>query len=367
MGRQLFVCPLSAYFLILGGECLNKTKNTGKNKFLIKLFGRFSILRYLCSNMLTSLPEEQRAQGRLFLFKAMIKTQYADTPLSVEEQIQLLKSRNLSFGSEVQARHLLQNVSLFRMKSYLYPFQSERVKHIYRDNATFEQVQELYQFDSCLRNLVFKRIEQIEVSIRTKFGEAMVAATNQFWYSDPKNFRNHHSHSDLLNSINKELQRSDDEQIVSFFQSYTNTFPPSWMAMEVSSFGTLSLLYKCINAGTCKRDIANYYGLRDTVFESWIHSLVYVRNICAHYSRLWNRNLRIQPKMPKNVSHPFVTQGVKTNRIYYVMCIIKYLLNTIEPDNNFTNQVNRLFGEYPDIDKRAMNFPVNWEMERLWM
>lgn len=136
--------------------------------------------------------------------------------------------------------------------------------------------------------------------------------------------------------------------------------------MEVSSFGTLSLLYKCVNAGTCKRDVANYYGLRDTVFESWIHSLVYVRNICGHHSRLWNRNLRIQPVTPRRLAHPFVTQPVRTDRIYYVMCIIKYLLNIIEPGNNFTSQTNWLFIEHPSINKHIMNFPNCWEMEPLW-
>ena len=296
----------------------------------------------------------------------MTKTAYTDSPLSVNEQIQLLKSRNLAFGDEVQAAHILQNVSMFRMKGYLYPFQSDKVNHIYRNGATFEQVVELYRFDSSLRKLIFQRIEQIEVSIRTKFSEIMSTATNQFWYSDPTNFKNANNHLDLLNSINRELRRSDDEQIVSFFHTYTNTLPPSWMAMEVSSFGTLSLFYKCVNAGICKRDIANYYGLKDTVFESWIHSLVYVRNICAHHSRLWNRNLRIQPKIPKSFSYPFVTQGIKTNRIYYVMCMIKYLLNIIEPNNNFASQINWLFIKYPHINKRAMNFQKNWEMEQLW-
>lgn len=296
----------------------------------------------------------------------MAKIVYTDSPLSVEDQIRLLKSRNLAFGNEVQAAHTLQNVSMFRMKGYLHPLQSDKINHIYRNGATFEQALELYRFDSSLRKLIFKRIEQIEVSIRTKFSEIMSTAVGQFWYSDPKNFRNAHDHSDLLSTIRREFRRSDDDQIVSFFQSYTNELPPSWMAMEVSSFGTLSLFYKCVNAGICKRDVASYYGLKDTVFESWIHSLVYVRNICAHHSRLWNRNLRIQPKMPKTLSHPFVRQETKTNRVYYVMCIIKYLLNIIEPGNNFTSQVCWLFVEYPNINKRAMSFPENWEMELLW-
>lgn len=296
----------------------------------------------------------------------MAKILYTDSSLSIEGQINLLKSRNLSFASEEQAKHILQNVSMYRMKGYLYPLQSDKVNHIYKNGATFEQAFELYRFDSDLRRLLFKRIEQIEVSVRTKFSEMMALNSDHFWYTVPANFRNVHDHIGLLNSIKKELERSDDEQIVNFFNTYSNQWPPSWMAMEVSSFGTLSLLYKCLNAGACKRGIANYYGLRDTVFESWIHSLVYVRNICGHHSRLWNRNLRIQPITPKRYTHPFVLQPVRTNRIYYVMCIIKYLLNIIEPDNDFTSQVNWLFIEHPTINKRIMNFPDCWEMEPLW-
>lgn len=296
----------------------------------------------------------------------MSRTIYSDFSLSTEDQILLLKRRNLTFVNETRAKHILQNVSMFRMKGYLYPLQADRVNHIYYDGTTFEQAFEFYCFDSDLRRLLFKRIEQIEVSFRTKFSEVMSNASNHFWYVNPSYFRYAHDHNNLLNNIEKELNRSDDDQILNFYQNYRNPWPPSWMAMEVSSFGTLSLLYKCLNAGSFKRDIANYYGLRDTVFESWIHSLVYVRNICGHHSRLWNRSLRIQPVTPRRCSHPFITQSVRTNRIYYVLCIIKYFLNIIEPDNNFTSQINWLFINHSSIKKLALNFPHCWEMETLW-
>ena len=136
----------------------------------------------------------------------------------------------------------------------------------------------------------------------------------------------------------------------------------AYPASRKNSALRVSLFLLC----TCKRGISNYYGLRDTVFESWIHSLVYVRNICGHHSRLWNRNLRIQPVTPRRCSHPFITQPVRTNRVYYVMCIIRYLLNVIEPGNNFTSQINWLFIDYPSINKRALYFPNNWETEPLW-
>ena len=41
-----------------------------------------------------------------------------------------------------------------------------------------------------------------------------------------------------------------------------------------------------------QRLIASRYGLSDPkVMVSWIRSLNYLRNVCAHHSRLWNRNM----------------------------------------------------------------------------
>ena len=152
----------------------------------------------------------------------MTRTLYTDSSLSVEDQIKLLKNRNLTVIDENRTKHLLQNVSMFRMKGYLYPLQADKVNHIYKDGATLEQAFALYTFDSDLRRLLFKRIEQIEVSIRTKFSEIMAANSDHFWYARVANFRNASDHASLLSSINRELTRSDDDQIVSFFNTYSN-------------------------------------------------------------------------------------------------------------------------------------------------
>ena len=51
-----------------------------------------------------------------------MKTNYYQKPqISVEDQIKLLKSEGLTFINEAKANHLLQNISLFRLKSYLKP------------------------------------------------------------------------------------------------------------------------------------------------------------------------------------------------------------------------------------------------------
>lgn len=59
--------------------------------------------------------------------------------------------------------------------------------------------------------------------------------------------------------------------------------------------------------------------LTDTVMESWLHSIVYVRNICAHHSRLWNRRLSINALVPRNTHLPFINTPQDTKRVYYIL------------------------------------------------
>ena len=58
-----------------------------------------------------------------------MKTNYYQKPhISVEDQIKLLKSEGLTFINEAKANHLLQNISLFRFKSYLKLFRLQNSK-----------------------------------------------------------------------------------------------------------------------------------------------------------------------------------------------------------------------------------------------
>ena len=57
------------------------------------------------------------------------------------------------------------------------------------------------------------------------------------------------------------------------------------------------MLYAAL-APAIKRKIAFEYGIPDSHFASWMHALSYVRNVCAHHKRLWNRQLQIKPQFP---------------------------------------------------------------------
>lgn len=295
----------------------------------------------------------------------MMLQNYDQPQISVSEQMRLLKSEGLAFTDEKRAKHLLTNISLFRMKSYLQPLRQPGDR-VFKPGASFEDAYRLYKFDSELRKMVCSEMEKIEVSVRTQLSLIMGEAAGIYWFAESCNFRDSDRHAGLLRSLQEELHRSDDDAIVRFRQSYSNPFPPSWMTFEVSSFGTLSMMYRWLNAGRARRELARFYGLSDSVMESWLHSIVYVRNICAHHSRLWNRCLSINALVPRHTRLPFISIPRDTKRMYYALSIILYFLQTVNPQNTFALRFRQLLSRYPNVDTAAMGFPSAWRDEPLW-
>jgi len=92
-----------------------------------------------------------------------------------------------------------------------------------------------------------------------------------------------------------------------------------------------------------------------------------MRNLCGHHARLWNKEISLTATDPINHRFPWIdSTATDPKRIYYRICIIKYLLFTVSPNNHFTEKLKLLLAEYPTVDVRAMGFPVNWESELLW-
>ncbi len=290
---------------------------------------------------------------------------YNKPQISVSQQIDLLKEDGLSFKDESKAKHILAHISLFRLKSYLMPFRVAGQRK-FKEQSYFEDAYSLYKFDSELRKLICSELEKIEVSIRTQLSLIIGEDSGIYWFEDSKNFRNSSRHTGLLSNLKSELHRSDDEAIVGFQKKYGNTFPPSWMTFEISSFGTLSMMYRYLRAGKARRQVARFYGVSDTVMESWLHAIVYVRNICAHHSRLWNRKLSINPKVPRHTLLPFIAIPKDTKRVYYILSIILYFLQTVNPQNTFASRFRQLLEKYPNVDTKPMGFPENWNDELLW-
>ena len=129
----------------------------------------------------------------------------------------------MTFADESAAEIWLHRVSYYRMSGYWYPLLADRVNHTFKPGATFEQAVNLYEFDSRLRELVFRNIGRIEVAVRTQMAYVMSIAKGGTWFSDTSLFTNTAQHE---NTLTQDLQ-----QLFSEFPSVhagALGFPQNW-------------------------------------------------------------------------------------------------------------------------------------------
>ena len=105
---------------------------------------------------------------------------YKQLPLTVDQQIELLKQKKLIITDESQARYWLSHVSYYRLKHYTFSFKDINDNNNFIPNTTFEQVINLYLFDRKLKLIIFDGLETIEVAFKTMISNARPAGPNQF-------------------------------------------------------------------------------------------------------------------------------------------------------------------------------------------
>lgn len=296
-------------------------------------------------------------------------TTYNKQPISIADQISILKSRGLMFDNEQEAVEYLKIISYFRLASYWKPMESDKLKHIFKPNSKFENVVTLYNFDKELRTLIFSAIQSIEIALRTKIIQIVSSNYGAFWFTEKSLFSNTTIFSKCLLNIEEELKRSKEDFLIEHFAKYDNPpYPPAWKTLEVSSFGTLSKLYCNLADNNLKKQIARELGLPQHLYlESWIKSLSVLRNCIAHHARIWNRKYPWKPQIPPKLQSPWIQNStISHEKLYAQLCCIGYLLNAIHPNNNFRQQLKTLLSKYPIVDISAMGFPKLWYNEALW-
>ena len=296
---------------------------------------------------------------------------FTKTAFTIEAQIAQLKERGLQINDEDNAKHYLSHISYYRLGEYWFSMQDDKENHTFKPNSKFPDVIALYNFDRELRILLFDVIEKIEISLRTKLIYHLSHEFNPWWFQNFDLFIDSKALVKTLASLEEELARTKDITIKSHFKKHLDDqrFPPAWKSLEQTSFGSLSKLYGNLkNTIKSKDTIAEEYGtVNHTYLPSWLQSIAQIRNFCAHHSRLWNKNLPGMPKLLSKPPLPWVEDVPRQfQKLYVHLCLMKYLLNIIQPENDFTPRLSNLFVKYPNVDPDALGMKPNWQDEELW-
>ena len=299
-----------------------------------------------------------------------MKARYAKLPLPVAEQVKLLEKRGMIVADPSFAAKALSSVSYYRLSAYSYPFRANPDTSRFRDGTTFERVWRYYRFDRRLKNVVLDGVERVEIATRTKIVNWFTQQYGAFGYRDTANFAapvDKVRYSKTLTLIDDETMRSNEEFVAHFRKVYdTSDGLPLWMATELMTFGNMLTFFRMLKMKD-KKAIAREFGLNADTFETWLKSLNFVRNVCAHHGRLWNRHLAIAPGIPvKDARWHEKRYPIVPSRIYSILCILKQLIDVIAPQSGWKDRLFALLADFPDIHRLSMAIPTGFEKSALW-
>jgi abortive infection bacteriophage resistance protein len=294
---------------------------------------------------------------------------YTKQSLTLDEQINFLKNQGLIIEDPKIAKYVLIVVGYYRLSGYLLPFKSQHQHQSprqFKPKTSFDQIWQLYQFDRELRLLTLDAIEKIEVAFRSTISNVTSIEFNPFWYTDQSYHRDKTSYLALMKNIKKVMHEKNETFIKHYVKKYHEPkYPPIWIIIETLSFGACSKLFKNIKPVAVRQEICKTFEQHSTVIESWVQTLTYIRNICAHHARLWNRWVVNAPLIPKN--DKYRNQINVNNRKFIIVAYIVFsLLKTVAPKSPWRNKLFKLFEKYESIPGHVMGFQNNWREDPFW-
>jgi abortive infection bacteriophage resistance protein len=205
-------------------------------------------------------------------------------------------------------------------------------------------------------------IECLEISLRTRI---CLELTNHnkdgHFYLGPTYFSSPNIHQTFLNKCKEITQQSQETFMTHYRENYDSPeLPPLWMMIEVLSFGQVSMFFDNLKMSQ-QKIVSQQFSLPPQTLASWLASLAYTRNLCAHYSRLWNRHFTKRPKkddrLPITKDASFAQQA----------SVLHFLLTSVEPDFSLGKKLSDLLAQHPAIQPKRLGFSDNAFSESFWV
>lgn len=333
---------------------------------------------------------------------------YAKPFKSVREQVALLASRGMDVGDTAAAEALLSRIGYYRLSGYWYPYRElglnakgdTFVESTFRRGITLRHVCAVYDFDKELRASLFDALETVEVVVRFQVGHTLgrrsIFAHRESTALDPQFVARTSTgsgempaatadadadasisktrHQEWLEQFDVQERRSQ-EAFATHFRDKYGPHLPVWVATEVMSFGTLAQLYGGAAQDDRERIAANLDLIgRDgkgdaALMSSWLNHIRYIRNLCAHHSRMWNRSFDVELASAVHIPDLAHLTSKSHRRLYGTISTVTFLLARVVPDSDWGIRIQALIQRRTDelgLDLDAMGFPADWASAKMW-
>lgn len=296
---------------------------------------------------------------------------------TIDEQIEILRSKGMVFEDYDKAREILLRENYFFLNGYRSPFLMNGTKR-FIEGTTFDELYSLFTFDRFFRNIIFKNVLIVENNYKSiysyvlskKYGykEKDYLNINNFDRSKEKN----RQINDLLRKLKRQIRINGYQHQATSHYINNYGYIPMWVGVKVLSFGLMSELFTILKPED-RKEIADYYNLSPEKIENYMSILANYRNLCAHEDILFNHETQktiadttfhLQLGIPK-VDDEYI---YGKHDIFALLIILKELLTTDDFKmmmNEICYEIDKLSSKLKVIDVSKvlyrMGFPENYK------
>lgn len=296
---------------------------------------------------------------------------------TLDEQIEILKSKGLIINDEEQAKEILFRENYFFISGYRHLFQRNNVDNQFIAGTTFDELYGTFTFDRNIRNIMFKYILIVENNIKSIIGYQMSRkyGYKEKDYLNPKNFNQDNIKIrqvyDVLNKVKRQIRVNGKQHAATSHYMINYGYVPMWILVKVLSFGIISEIYGILKIED-QIAISSFYGLNSSTLATYLQLLSNFRNLCAHEDILYDH--RTQKVIPDTKYHTFL--NIKKigddfeygkNDLFALIIILKEMLTKEEFDDMLYQigyEVDMLDGKVDSVSLKVilnkMGFPDNF-------
>ena len=290
---------------------------------------------------------------------------------SLDEQINILKSKGLIIDDEAQAKEILLRENYFFINGYRILLMNSYADKNFIIGSTFRELYGIFSFDRHIRNILFKNIMIVENQLKSVISYQL---SKKYGYKDKeylniKNFTNDRSKirkvRDIIDKMKRQIRINGAHHMATMHYINNYGYIPLWVLVKVLSFGIVCELYSILKRED-QISIADIFNVNTDYLENFLPILSNYRNLCAHEDIVYEHKTEkgiINTSYHKELHIPKMDDEYiyGKNDIFSVLIILKYLL--LEDD--FRLMMKEIEYEINLLDGVINSIPIDKILDRM--
>ena len=296
---------------------------------------------------------------------------------SLDEQLEILKSKGLIIEDEDAAKEVLFRENYFFISGYRHLFMQSYKDKEFIKGTTFNELYSVFLFDRKIRNIMFQYILVVENNIKSiiSYQLSKKYGFREKDYLNAKNFSQDNLKQrqvhDVLNKMKRQIRVNGRQHTATMHYLSNYGYIPLWILVKVLSFGLVSEFYNILRSED-SLFIAELYKLDPDSLSTYLSILSNFRNLCAHEDILYEH--RTQKEIPDNKYHYKLNidrtddhYNYGKNDLFAVVIILKQMITEKEFREflgSLGYEIDVLSGKISSLPTslilNKIGFPDNW-------